>query len=233
MAQPRYSSIKAYVKRQVAAGRWKPGGLIPSENDFTQRFRVSRMTVNRALRELTSEGFLYRVQGLGTFVAELTSVSSFLQVRDIHEEILERGHRHRAMEKFAVEEPASDDIAGLLELDKPGTVFRAVIVHYENDVAVQLEDRYVNPAVAPGLLKVDLQKETPSHFLFRVAPLTEAEQFVEARVPDGFARKLLSIGPHEPCLIVRRRTWARRGVASYAVLTHPGSRYRLVGRFKP
>jgi GntR family histidine utilization transcriptional repressor len=233
MTQSRYLSIKKFVKRKVSAGKWLPGRLIPSENELTQRFKVSRMTVNRALRELSSEGFLYRVQGLGTYVAELTPVSSFLKIRDIHEEIIERGHRHRAMVKFAVEEPVTRDIAALLEVKPESTVFRTVLVHYENDVPVQLEDRYVNPALAPDLLKIDFKRETPSHYLFRVAPLAEAEQVVESRLPDAFARRLLKIGPYEPCLIVRRRTWARGGVAAYAVLTHPGSRYRLMGRFKP
>ena len=233
MAQPRYSTIKNFVKRQVSAGKWLPGQLISSENELTRRFKVSRMTVNRALRELTSEGFLYRVQGLGTYVAELTPVSSLLKIRDIHEEIIERGHRHRATVKFAVEEPVTRDIAALLEIRPESAVFRAVLVHFENDVPIQLEDRYVNPALAPDLLKIDFTRETPSHYLFRVAPLTEAEQVVESRLPDAFARRLLKIGPHEPCLIVRRRTWGRGGVAAYAVLTHPGSRYRLMGRFKP
>jgi GntR family histidine utilization transcriptional repressor len=233
MARPGYLGIKTFVKRQVAAGRWVPGNLIPSENELTRRFKVSRMTVNRALRELSSEGFLYRVQGLGTYVAELTPVSSLLKIRDIHEEIVERGHRHRALVKFAVEEPVSSDIAALLEMRRQGTVYRTVLVHFENDVPVQLEDRYVNPALAPNLLKIDFNRETPSHYLFRVAPLTEAEQVVESRLPDAFARRLLKIRAQEPCLVVRRRTWVRGGIASYAVLTHPGSRYRLMGRFKP
>ena len=232
-AQPRYLIVKNHVKRQVAAGRWKTGRMIPSENELTVRFKVSRMTVNRALRELASEGFLYRVQGLGTFVAELSPVSSLLAIRDIHEEIVERGHQHRTLVKFAVEEPASRDIAALFELGVDSAVFHTVLVHYENELPVQLEDRYVNPLVAPNLLKIDFNQETPSHYLFRVAPLVEAEQSVESRLPDAFARKLLKIGPHEPCLIVRRRTWARAGVAAYAVLTHPGSRFRLAGRFKP
>lgn len=232
MANPRYSIVKNHVKRQIAAGRWTPGTLIPSENELTRRFRVSRMTVNRALRELTSEGFLNRVQGLGTFVAELTPVSSLLKIRDIHEEIVERGHRHRALVRFAVEEPAPGDIARLLEIAPESAMFHTVLVHFENDVPVQLEDRYVNPVVAPAFLSVDFARETPSHYLLRVAPLAEAEHVVESHLADGFARRLLKIGPREPCLIVRRRTWSMGHVASFAVLTHPGSRYRLVGRFK-
>jgi GntR family histidine utilization transcriptional repressor len=52
------------------------------------------MTVNRALRELAAEGLVTRVQGSGTRVAELHRISSRLTIRDIHEEVAERGHVH-------------------------------------------------------------------------------------------------------------------------------------------
>ncbi|MCQ4034039.1 GntR family transcriptional regulator, partial [Klebsiella pneumoniae] len=43
---------------------------IPSEAELVAQFGFSRMTINRALRELTDEGLLVRLQGVGTFVAE-------------------------------------------------------------------------------------------------------------------------------------------------------------------
>jgi GntR family histidine utilization transcriptional repressor len=52
------------------------------------------MTVSRALRELQLEGLVDRVQGVGTFAAQLHRVSSSLVIRDIHEEIVSRGHTH-------------------------------------------------------------------------------------------------------------------------------------------
>src|SRR5437879_3163710 len=116
MATKRYGAIKDFVKRQIGAGRWPPGTLIPSESDLCGRFGVSRMTVIRALRELTSEGLVYREQGRGTFVAELSAASSFLRIRDIREEIVERGHEHRALLRHAGEERAAPDIAALLEV---------------------------------------------------------------------------------------------------------------------
>ena len=54
------------------------------------------MTVNRALRELQAEGLVDRVQGVGTFAAQLHRVSSTLTIRDLHDEIEARGHRHHA-----------------------------------------------------------------------------------------------------------------------------------------
>lgn len=228
-----YRAIKEYVKRQITASVWRPGMMIPSESELVREFGVARMTVHRALTELTHEGLLGREQGRGTFVAELSPVSSFLRVRDIHEEILERGHRHRLVMHLLRAERASADVATRLAVPARSRVFHAMVVHHENDVPVQVEHRWVNPAVAPHFLSIDLEAETPGHYLTRVAPLTEAEHIIEARMPDEAVRRLLSLKRHEPCLVVHRRTWVKRRVAAYGLLAHPGSVYRLVGRFKP
>lgn len=59
------------------------------------QFGFSRMTINRALRELTDEGLLVRLQGVGTFVAEPKGQSALFEVRSIAAEIVARHHQHR------------------------------------------------------------------------------------------------------------------------------------------
>ncbi len=53
------------------------------------------MTINRELRELTDEGMLVRLQGVGTFVAEPKGQSALFEVRSIADEIASRRHQHR------------------------------------------------------------------------------------------------------------------------------------------
>jgi GntR family histidine utilization transcriptional repressor len=108
-----------------------------------------------------------------------------------------------------------------------------VIVHFENDRAVQLEERYVLPKLAPDYLKVDFTATTPYDYLTQVAPLQEAEHVLRAVMPDDRTRQLLTMKPDEPCLLMVRRTWTAGEVASVARLYYPGSRYQLSGRFRP
>ncbi|MBL8342051.1 MAG: GntR family transcriptional regulator, partial [Rubrivivax sp.] len=89
-----YLRVKQHLKDGLADGRWPPGALMPSEAELVTQFGVSRMTVSRALRELQAEGLVDRSQGVGTFAAQLHRVSSTLTIRDLHEEIESRGHRH-------------------------------------------------------------------------------------------------------------------------------------------
>ncbi|MGO7808111.1 histidine utilization repressor, partial [Rhizobium ruizarguesonis] len=77
---------------------------------------VSKMTANRALRELANEGELVRIQGVGSFVAERKGYSALLEVRNIAEEIAERGHVHEASDVVLARETASPEVADALEL---------------------------------------------------------------------------------------------------------------------
>jgi GntR family histidine utilization transcriptional repressor len=112
-------------------------------------------------------------------------------------------------------------------------LYCSVIVHFENDRPIQLEDRYVLPKLAPDYLKVDFNQTTPHDYLVKVAPLHEAEHLLRAVMPDERTRKLLAMKRDEPCLLMIRRTWTAGQIASVARLYYPGSRYEMSGRFRP
>jgi GntR family histidine utilization transcriptional repressor len=228
-----YSRVKDHLKSGLAAGRWRPGALMPSEAELVARFGVSRMTVNRALRELAAEGLVERVQGVGTFAAQLHRISSTLTIRDLQEEIAARGHRHHAEVHVRRSEPAPAALAASLGLAAGSAVLHTLIVHHDNGVPLQSEDRYVNPAAAPGYLEVDFTQTTPTRYLLEVAPLWEAQYTIEASRATAQEAKLLGIGRDEPCLVIVRRTVSRGVPITLARLVHPGSRYQLEGQFQP
>ena len=85
---PRYSRVKRMITDKIDSGAWQPRHRIPSESELVRDLGVSRMTINRALRELTLDGRLVRVQGVGTFVAEPKAQSALFEVRNIADEIM-------------------------------------------------------------------------------------------------------------------------------------------------
>ncbi len=228
-----YARVKHFLKNALSAGRWPPGTLMPSDADLVVQFGVSRMTVTRALRELQAEGLVERLQGVGTFAAHLSRVASTLTIRDLHEEITARGHRHHAEVQLARQERAPVELARQLGLATGAAVFHTLIVHFENGVALQCEDRYVNPACAPHYLGVDFTQTTPTHYLLQVAPLWEAQYSIEASAPTAQEAMLLGIAATDACLIVVRRTMSRGVPITLARLVHPGSRYQIDGQFRP
>ncbi len=228
-----YAHVKAYLKQGLSSGRWPPETLMPSESELVTQFGVSRMTVTRALRELQTEGLVHRAQGLGTYASHLAPVSSTLTIRDLHDEIVARGHRHHAQVHLAREETCEATLAASLGLSAGASVFHTLIVHHENDVPLQCEDRFVNPACAPDYLQTDFTRITPTHYLLTVAPLWEAQYTIEAGRPTTQEARLLGIARSDACLVVMRRTVNHNVPITLVRLVHPGSRYRLEGQFKP
>jgi len=229
---PIYQRVKQAIIDQVRAGIWRPHQRVPSESEMVNELGVSRMTINRALRELTSEGFLIRMQGVGTFVAEAKAYTPLLEVHNIADEIAERGHHHSCKIIICEQRLADAEQASLLGI-KPGQpMFYSLIVHYENDLPVQIEDRCVNPQTGPDYLhQVINNKKMPYDYLMESAPLTSGEHRVEAVRADELQQDLLQLGEHEPCLLIHRRTWSGSRVVTSARLLYPGSRYQLFGRF--
>jgi GntR family histidine utilization transcriptional repressor len=134
---------------------------------------------------------------------------------------------------FAKKEKAKADLATQLGVEAGSTVFHSLILHSENGVPLQCEDRYVNPACAPDYLEVDFTQITPTQYLLQVAPLWEAQYSIEAASPTAQEAQLLGIGVQDPCLIVVRRTINRGVPITLARLVHPGTRYQISGAFKP
>jgi len=230
MAVPRYQQVKNFVLEHIHEGKLKTADRVPSESQLVRELGVSRMTANRALRELTEEGHLVGVAGVGRFVADHQARGHLLTIRNIAAEIEERGGVHRAEPLVLERMPATLTVARWLELETEADVFHSSILHFENEVPLQLENRFVNPAFAPDYLDVDFRKQTPHEYLTSVSPLAEAEHQVQAAMPDEDVCQLLEMDPGEPCLVLFRRTWAKGMAASAARLFHPSSRYILGDR---
>jgi GntR family transcriptional regulator, histidine utilization repressor len=228
-----YAQVKQHLKDELARGRFPPGALMPSEAELVAQFGVSRMTVNRALRELQTEGLVDRLQGVGTFAAQLHRVASTLTIHDLHDEIAQRGHVHDAVVHIARREKAPAALAARLGLRSGAPVFHTLIVHHENGTPLQVEDRYVNPSCAPDYLSVDFTRTTPTHYLLEVAPYWQAQYSIEAALPGAEEARLLGIPATDPCLVVVRRTERRDAAITIARLTHPGALYMLEGSFAP
>jgi GntR family histidine utilization transcriptional repressor len=232
-AAARYLQVKHYVLERIAAGALRAGQRVPSENELVRELTVSRMTANRALKELAADGVLVRIAGVGTFVAEQRVHAHPLEVRNIADEIRARGHEYRVKVLALSSLSASRELAERFELKVGAPLDFSLLTHFEGALPLQVEERYVNPQVAPGYLANDFTRATPHEFLIRVAPLQRAEHTVRALLPERRIRRLLKLEADEACLLIRRRTFSQGRVASVAELYHPGSRYELAANCQP
>ena len=227
-----YQQVKDFVSRKIQDGSLRAGDRLPSEHELVAQFGMSRMTVNRALRELKEQGRIVRVAGVGSFVAEQKMQSTLLQIANLASEIRQRGHDYRC-EMVVVERVAATmEVAAALGVRTGESVFHSVCVHLEDGVPIQLEDRYVNPRVVPDFAQQDFSQQQPSEYLVRNVPFDEIEHVVDAVLPSAEQAARLQMTPAQPCLLLTRRTWTSGVPVTLVRCLHPATRYQLGSRYR-
>ena len=73
---PLHSQLMIELEKAILAGKYKPGELIPSENELAASHKISRPTVRQAFSELVAKGLLKKVKGKGTFVTDFNKKTS-------------------------------------------------------------------------------------------------------------------------------------------------------------
>lgn len=228
-----YQQIKDFIARNITSGAWPPGHRLPSEHELVAQFGISRMTINRALRELTAQGQVERIAGVGSFVAREKPQSTLLHIANLAEEIRRRGHDYRCDVLVSERVSAPLEIAAALNLNVGVSVFHTLCVHREDGVPVQLEDRYVNPQAAPQFGLQDFTQVQPSEYLLRNIPCDQIEHVIDAVLPTAEQARQLEMQASQPCLLLTRRTWTHGLPVTLVRCLHPSTRYQLGSRFTP
>lgn len=231
-SSPLYRQIKQFIVDNIESGHWPVGHRISTELELTKQFNVSRMTVNKAIRDLVADGRLQRRPRLGTFVCapDEKAESPLLDIRNIADEVAARGQRYHNKVIEQRQLAADDSVATKLGIMLGAPVYYSEILHFANDTPLQLEVRWVNARHAPQYLEQDFSSITPNQYLSANCPLSAIEHTVEAIVPDKHIQTLLHLEKTDPCLLLNRRTWSGDLLVSSALLYHPGSKYKLTSK---
>jgi len=225
---PQFEVIKQHVLGHINSGRWPVGTRTPSENELSSSFSVSRMTARRALQELAQEGLLTRAPGLGSFVAQPVPVKPNVELHSIVAIAQSKGAY--SCQVLSLEQiPADAELADLLNFEVDQPVYRARFLHFDGSKAVQWQETYVNPEVAPAFLKQKFIKVVPDEYLEWIAPSDRVDYQVSAVLARPSQRRALGLteDSQTACLQITRVCSRGSIVASLSNLVHPASLYQL------
>lgn len=225
--KPLYEQVKSYVLQNIEGGGWPAYFQIPSEHALVREMGISRMTIHRALRELTQAGYLERIQGVGTFVAAPKKQPKLLEIREIDDVIRDRGGRHQCDIHFLQGEEIEPKAAVMMGMKAGEKVYRSYIVHRENGLPVMLEDRYVNPALVHDFLETDFRQMTTDTFLARKYAQLSHRHVIQAAVSNAEINHFLELDATTACLVINRTSWLGTSIISAARLVLPGNRAQL------
>lgn len=227
--QPAYQTIKNAILADIHQGLWRAGQAIPTEIALAQQFGVSRMTVNRALKELTDEQVLERRQGSGTFVTQKQFSHTFVTVHNIRHDIEAMGRRYHAkMIKRTRPDHAKLPLSAQMVMEANQMVCQVDIIHYGDDVPLQFERRFVDLAIVPAFYEQDFNVMSTSDYLISQVPLVRGRYFIEAAPCPPDIADALQCQVNSPALHLFRYTYSGDKVVTFVQMWH-GQGYRFEG----
>lgn len=192
--KPLYQQLKDILVDAIDSEKWKANEKIPSENELSSIYGLSRMTVRSVLTDLVKEGLLYRVQGKGTFVAEkIVTVS--LSYIGIREQLEKMGYEVETRIVECQEERSSETVAKKLNLLPGESVFKIKRVCYIKGDPISLHISYINARYKEKLC-VLLSENYGIH-------KKKVSETLESVVASNEEAELLAVEKGHPLLLLR------------------------------
>lgn len=141
-SSPLYHQLKQRIASDIEKGNYPVGSRIPPEHELETIYQVSRVTVRRALAELTSEGMLERKQGKGTFVSEPAFNRNMKSIHSFHDSCRKNGIRAGTKVIRITEIPADSDDCSELNLSVGEHVIETVRIWHADGIPVALETNH-------------------------------------------------------------------------------------------
>jgi GntR family transcriptional regulator len=230
---PRYYQLKEIIRQKVTGGQWGPGTPIPSERELCEQYGISRMTARQSITELVNDGYLYREQGKGTFVAQPKITQQLIQLTGFTEDMEARAKlpatqvlSHQMVHADAV-------IAAALRIKTGQLLFKVQRLRLANGEPLAIETSLVNFIGCEHLMGEDLEHQSLYQILLQKygQPPREADQELEARLATEEEARLLKINKGDPVLHIHRTTYTDRNQPlEYAKSIYRGDKYRFYTR---
>jgi len=226
---PLYYQLKEIFRSWITSGAFDKDGRFPSEAELQQRFKVSRVTIRRALSELVQEGFLVREQGRGSFVVKPRVQDQLQRLTSFTEDMQLRGlsARSRILDFRLVHDPEVAKAMGIPDSEELVQLRRLRLVEGE-PIAIQnafIRHRFCPGIVERGLVGGSLYKTLEEVYGLK---LGRALQTVEAKPADEYEAMLLALKVGQPVLVLERLTFLKGGEpVEYVRSAYRGDRYRF------
>ncbi len=208
---PLYIQIKNYIREKIETGELKTEDKIPSEELLCEKFKVSKITVIRALRDLVNEGFIIRKQGKGSFVSQpnyeqdMNKFANFIHIwppTKVEHTIL----------KWHLIKP-SEEILNKMKLFKHSSILEIVRIAFHNGEPISLEYTYIPKNISKYFRnKRELFKSKYVYDVYKTIPdifLDYSRISIKPVLTDKIKAKILGIDIGEPLLLWERVTLSK------------------------
>ncbi|TCS82349.1 GntR family transcriptional regulator [Muricomes intestini] len=200
---PKYFQLKKAIIRKIEEEEYLPGGLIPSERELMEQYQVSRITVRKAIDELVVEGYLYKIQGKGTYVKTDEKGNDLFSLVSCTQAVRNMGMTPTKQVIMANILTADKKRAKALNLSDTDQVFQLGRVLYANGEPLNYTLTYLPLKLFPRLEEHDFGKESLYMVLSEEyhVNITKARRTVEAVLVKDEIAEYLDIEAKMPVIL--------------------------------
>lgn len=185
---------------------------LPSENDLTANYQVSRATVRRALGLLEREGLIYRAKGKGTFIARHHIKYPLTRMIATTEDILRRGWAPRITVLSVEEMDTHPPITEALGIAPSDRIYKLCRLWLADGEPVSLQWTYLPVKICPGLIHLDLTQSLTQQMEEKFGILFwSAHERLRAKLPAEYEARQLQISAETPVIYMERTTFTPEG----------------------
>ena len=149
---PIYLQLREIVRNKIEDGEYMPGVVIPSENEFAEKYGINRQTVRAAIDALVQEGLLIRLQGKGVFVSGNKIEQNLDEATGFSPNIKRKnaGICSRQISKY--KRKADHYYGSIFGIDAESDIFYVKNLVYANDAPITIEEHFIPEYLLPNFM---------------------------------------------------------------------------------
>jgi GntR family transcriptional regulator len=226
---PLYSQLKDALLMFIETGEFQEGDPIPTERELGEQFQVSRITVRRAIAELSRTGYLTTHQGKGTFVATPKIDRPMSQLKSFSSAIIDEGHQPGSRLLSLHHERAAGKVASFLGIGEETWIWRIERLRLADDEPIGISSVYLNLPPDIVLTPAELEREVSLWSILdrKGIDLAESEETIQSMAASEAQAELLQVEPGFPLLLVEGVVYSSRKMpVEYHCIFNRGDRYK-------
>lgn len=206
---PKYYLVKKAIVEKIDNEEFSVGSMIPSERELMQLLDVSRITVRRAIEELEQEGYLYKVQGKGTYVKGDQNSQDLISITSCTQDVERLGMKANREVLECKVIPADKKRQRILNLGDNDKVFFLCRIYYADDEPINYTRTYLPYKLVRGIEEHDFSKESLYQVLENTygISLSRANRSVEAIIARDEIARYLHVQNGVPLLLFQCTTY--------------------------
>lgn len=224
---PLYLQLMEVLIKKIEGKEYAEHEQLPSERDLCEIYKLSRITVRQALQDLEREGYIYKLHGVGTFVASKSYNQNLVKLYSFTNEMEKLGKKPTT-EVLSFNVIAIDDrLARKMNLYTLEEVYKIVRLRFADGKPLMFETSYLPKKTFPNLTEKDLN-ERPMYEVFHQdyqIGVTKATERLSATLIQEQEAQYLNVKSNQPGMLIKRYAYHQDQLIEYTISVALGDKF--------